>query len=156
MLLTFTIPYHAAMSESPLHQVLIVGGGLVGSSLAIALDQAGIDTALVEATAPGALPAVFDQRNLSFAEATVNALSALGILPRLREPGGPIRRIQITRRGDFGRLWLRAEDYGREEFGQVVVARDFGDALESALAECPALTRCRPARFVGFGAHHDG
>jgi len=147
--------YHAMMSESPLHQVLIVGGGLVGSSLAIALNQAGIDTALVEKTPPGALPAVFDQRNLSFAEATVNALGALGILQRLRQPGGPIRRIQITRRGDFGRIWLRAEDYGRAEFGQVVAASDFGDALESALAGCRTLTRYRPARFVGFGVHHD-
>jgi len=151
----FKIPYNATMSESPLHQVLIVGAGLVGSSLAVALDQAGVDTALVEASPPGALPAVFDQRNLSFAEATVNALSALGILPRLRQPGGPIRRIQITRKGDFGRIWLRAEDYGRTQFGQVVVARDFGDALESALAACTTLTRYRPAKFVGFGASHD-
>jgi len=140
------------MSTPPLHQVLIIGGGLVGSSLAIALHQAGIDTALVETTPPDALPAVFDQRNLSFAEATVNALRALGILPRLRQPGGSIRRIQITRRGDFGRIWLRAKDYGRAEFGQIVIARDFGDALESALAECTTLTRYRPARFVGFGA----
>jgi len=146
--------YHATMSESPLHQVLIVGAGLVGSSLAIALNQLGIDAALVDATPPGALPAVFDQRNLSFAEATVNALNALGILPRLRQPGAPIRRIQITRRGDFGRIWLRAQDYARSEFGQVVVARDFGDALESVLAECPRLTRYRPARFVGFGTPH--
>jgi len=143
------------MSTPPLHQVLIVGGGLVGSSLAVALHQVGIRALLVEASAPGVLPAVFDQRNLSFAEATVNALHALGILPRLRQPGGSIRRIQITRRGDFGRIWLRARDYGREAFGQVVVARDFGAALESALAECPHLTRCRPARFVGFGEHHD-
>jgi len=142
------------MSESPLHQVLVIGAGLVGSSLAIALDQAGIDTALVEATPPGALPAVFDQRNLSFAEATVNALGALGILQRLRQPGGPIRRIQITRRGDFGRIWLHAEDYARSEFGQVILARDFGEALESALAECKALTRYRPARFASFGAQH--
>jgi len=142
------------MSDSPLHQVLIVGAGLVGSALAIALHRAGIDTALVEATPPGALSAVFDQRNLSFAEATVNALNALGILSRLRQSGGAIRRIQITRRGDFGRIWLRAEDYGRTQFGQIVVARDFGDALESALAECAHLTRYRPAKFVGFGTPH--
>jgi len=154
MLLILKIPYHAMMSESPLHQVLVIGAGLVGSSLAIALHQAGIDTALVEVAPPGALPAVFDQRNLSFAEATVNALGALGILHRLRAPGGPIRRIQITRKGDFGRIWLRAEDYARSEFGRVVVARDFGDALESSLSACIHLTRYRPAQFVGFGAHH--
>jgi 2-octaprenyl-6-methoxyphenol hydroxylase len=53
------------------HDVLIIGGGLVGASLAIALDGLGLDVGMVEATQAGALPAVFDQRNLSFAEATV-------------------------------------------------------------------------------------
>ena len=132
------------------HDVLIVGGGLVGASLAIALDRLGIDVALLEAAAPGALPAVFDQRNLSLAEASVNALRALDVLPRLRTPTGPITRIHISREGDFGRVLLNASDYGRPAFGQVVVARDFGDALESKLASLPRLKRDRPARFLGL------
>jgi 2-octaprenyl-6-methoxyphenol hydroxylase len=132
------------------HDVLIVGGGLVGASLAIALDRLGIDAALLEAAPPGALPAVFDQRNLSFAEATVNALRALDVLPRLRAPTGAIARIHISRNGDFGRVVLNAADYGRAAFGQVVVARDFGDALASKLDDLPRLTRYRPARFLGF------
>ena len=133
--------------------VLIVGGGLVGASLAIALDRLGLDTALLEAAPPGALPAVFDQRNLSLAEATVNALRALDVLPRLRTPTGPIARIHISRSGDFGRVLLDAADHGRGAFGQVVVARDFGDALESKLGDLPRLTRHRPARFLGFAEH---
>ncbi|WP_313252641.1 2-octaprenyl-6-methoxyphenyl hydroxylase [Stenotrophomonas sp.] len=138
------------------HDVVIVGGGLVGASLAIALDRLGLDVGLVEATPGGALPAVFDQRNLSFAAATVNALTALGVMQRLGNPGGPIRRIHVSRAGDFGRVVMRAEDYGREAFGQVVVARDFGDALEARLGELQHLTRYRPARFVGLGAGSDG
>ena len=51
----------------PSHDVLIVGGGLVGASLAIALDGLGLDVGMVEASPAGALPAVFDERNLSFA-----------------------------------------------------------------------------------------
>lgn len=138
------------------HDVVIVGGGLVGASLAIALDRLGLDVGLVEATPGGALPAVFDQRNLSFAAATVNALTALGVMQWLGNPGGPIRRIHVSRAGDFGRVVMRAEDYGREAFGQVVVARDFGDALEARLGELQHLTRYRPARFVGLGAGSDG
>ncbi|WP_101925193.1 MULTISPECIES: 2-octaprenyl-6-methoxyphenyl hydroxylase [Luteimonas] len=134
------------------HQVLIVGGGLVGASLAIALDRVGIDTALVEASPAGTMPAVFDERNLSFAEASVHALGALGVLQKLRAPTGPIRRIHVSRAGDFGRVELDAADYGRTRFGQVVVARDFGEALEARLAELSHLTRYRPARFVGFDA----
>lgn len=133
------------------HDVLIVGGGLVGASLAIALDSLGLDIGLVEATPAGVMPAVFDQRNLSFAGATVNALTALGVMAKLRAPTGPIRRIHVSRQGDFGRARLQAADYGREAFGQVVVARDFGEALEARLSELKRLTRYRPARFIGLG-----
>jgi len=134
-------------TDLPLHDVLIVGGGLVGASLAIALDGLGLDVGLVEASGGDALPEVFDQRNLSLAEATVNALDALGVLRHLRAPMGAIRRIHVSRRGDFGRVLLDAADYGRTEFGRVVVARDFGAALEARLAELPALRRYRGARF---------
>src|SRR5688572_7625244 len=108
-----------ATRPGPVHDVLIVGGGLVGASLAIALEQAGLDVGLVEAAAPGALPAVFDERNLSFAEATVHALTALGVLRKLGGPTGPIERIHVSRQGDFGRTLLEAAQHGRDEFGRV-------------------------------------
>jgi 2-octaprenyl-6-methoxyphenol hydroxylase len=130
------------------HDILIVGGGLVGASLAIALDGLGLDIGMIEASPPDALPAVFDERNLSFAEATVNALTALGIMPLLRNPSGSIRRIHVSRAGDFGRIQLDAHAHGREEFGRVVVARDFGEAVEARLLQLTSLTRYRPARFM--------
>lgn len=138
------------------HDVVIVGGGLVGASLAIALDRLGIDVGLVEATPGTTMPAVFDQRNLSFAAATVNALTALGVMRKLRAAPGPIRRIHISRQGDFGRVRLEAADYGRDSFGQVVVARDFGEALEARLRELDHVTRYRPARFVALEEGGEG
>jgi len=138
------------------HDVLIVGGGLVGASLAIALDRLDLDVGLVEAAPSGALPAVFDERNLSFADATVNALQALGVLQKLRAPMGAITRIHASRQGDFGRVRLTAAEYGREAFGRVVVARDFGEALEARLGELLRLTRYRPARFIGIGDDSGG
>jgi 2-octaprenyl-6-methoxyphenol hydroxylase len=132
------------------HDVLIVGGGLVGASLAIALEGLSLDVGLVEATPPGDLPAVFDQRNLSLAAASVNALDALGVMRELRAPTGAIRRIHVSRAGDFGSVRFDATDYGRDAFGQVVVARDFGEALEARLSRLPGLTRYRPARFLGL------
>jgi len=145
----------APSSPAAQHDVLIVGGGLVGASLAIALDRLGLDVGLIEATPVGALPAVFDERNLSFAEATVNALGALGVMQKLRQPTGPIRRIHVSRQGDFGRIRLDAAEHGRAAFGQVVVARDFGAALEARLEELRGLTRYRPASFSACGACDD-
>jgi 2-octaprenyl-6-methoxyphenol hydroxylase len=140
----------APPGEDASHDVLIIGGGLVGASLAIALDRLGLDVGLVEATAPGTLPAVFDERNLSFAEATLHALSALGVMQKLRAPIGAIQRIHVSRSGDFGRTVLDAAKYGRSEFGRVVIARDFGEALEARLTELTHLRRYRPARFLGL------
>lgn len=137
-------------SPNASHDVVIVGGGLVGASLALALERQGLDVAMVEATPAARLPEVFDQRNLSLAEASVNALDALGVLPALRAPSGRIRRIHVSRAGDFGRVLLRAEDHGREAFGRVVVARDLGDALEARLRSLSNLARHRPARFLGL------
>src|SRR3546814_6530108 len=102
---------------------------------------------MVEATPPGTLPAVCDERNLIFADATINALEALGVMSKLRAPTGAMTRIHVSRRGDFGRASRVAADYGREAFGRVVVARDFGQALEARLGELSRLTRYRPARF---------
>ncbi|NLB58774.1 MAG: 2-octaprenyl-6-methoxyphenyl hydroxylase, partial [Gammaproteobacteria bacterium] len=145
------MPPNPTDAQARCHDVLIIGGGLVGASLAIALDGLGLDVAQVEAAPAGALPPVFDQRNLSFADATVNALTALGVLQELRVPRGPIRRIHVSRAGDFGRVLMEASDYGRDAFGQVVVASDFGHALEARLARVRGLTRYRPARFLGCG-----
>ncbi|TZF87135.1 2-octaprenyl-6-methoxyphenyl hydroxylase [Cognatilysobacter lacus] len=131
-----------------MHDLVIVGGGLVGASLALALEPLGLDIALVDAAAAGELPPVFDERSLSFAEATINALTALGVMQALEAHGGPIRRIVVTRAGDFGQARLDATRYGRTEFGQVVVARDFGQALEARLERMSRLTRYRPARLM--------
>lgn len=138
------------------HDVVIIGGGLVGASLAIALEGSGLDVAMVEAAPAAAMPAVFDERNLSFAEATVNALTALGVMQRLRAPTGAITRIHASRRGDFGRVVLEAADHGRTAFGQVVVARDFGEALESRLSGVAGLVRHRGTRFTGFAPDEGG
>lgn len=133
--------------ETQQHDVVIVGGGLVGASLAIALENSGLDVALVEAAAPGGLPPVFDERNLSFAETTCNALEALGIWPLLRS-AAPIRHIHASCRGDWGQVKLDAREYGREAFGHVVTASDFGQALAQRLQRVQAMRRYRPARFV--------
>ncbi len=132
--------------------VAIVGGGLVGASLACALNRTGRRVALIEAIAETRAPErpSFDERNLALAEASLNALTALGVLAHLPRPPAAIRHIHVSRAGDFGAVRLNAGDYGRERFGGVVVARDLGRALETRLAELPALLRLCPARLTGL------
>ena len=103
------------------HDVLVVGGGLVGASLAIALEGAGIDVGLVDASPPGALPEVFDQRSLSFGEATVNALRALGVLQMEDEAGADAKllAVPIDKVLPIYRHWVKATDLAPERRAQI-------------------------------------
>ncbi len=147
------IPAGIIACMKTLHEILIVGGGLVGGSVACALAAAGRDVALIEATDPQtATPPSFDERNLALAAASLSALSTLGVLQHLRTPPSPVRRIHVSRVGDFGALRLDASDYGRDALGGVVIARELGAALEARLSQLPTLTRYRPLRFAGLSA----
>jgi 2-octaprenyl-6-methoxyphenol hydroxylase len=143
------------MSDGP--EVLIVGGGLVGASLALALDRAGIAATLVESRpAASALADPARERYLALAAASVNALAALQVWPDLAAHAQSIHAVQVSRQGDFGRLLLRADRHGVERFGAVVPASRLGQALASALVRCTRLTRLASATLEGFSDEGDG
>ena len=133
------------------HDVLIVGGGLVGASLAIALDGTGLRVALAETVPPRAdLQPSYDERNLALARVTVNALSALGVWGRVGARATPIRRIHISRKGEFGAVRLDAARHGLDAFGAVLPARELGNGLLAQLDACRSLARYTPARLNAF------
>lgn len=136
--------------------VLIVGGGLVGASLACALEVTGVRTVLAEAAPPVApLPPSFDERNLALAAASVNALDALGVLRHLLSAPAPIERIHVSSRGDFGAVRMDARERGIDAFGQVVIARELGIALDARLGELRHVERLRPARVLSIETRED-
>ena len=135
--------------------VLIIGGGLVGSSLAIALDGAPLRVALAEAVPPRVeLQPSYDERNLALARASVNALEALGVLDA-PAPATPIRKIHVSRRGDFGAVRLDAAELGLPAFGAVLPARELGNALLRRLDACAQLQRLAPAQAVDIASEGD-
>ncbi|HTA66041.1 MAG TPA: 2-octaprenyl-6-methoxyphenyl hydroxylase [Xanthomonadaceae bacterium] len=144
-----------------IHDVLIIGGGLVGASLACALDGSGLDVALVESESPRAsvrrdwAEPDSDARSLALAAASLNALAAIGVLRHLSTPPAPIRRIHVSRRGDFGAVLLRAEEYGRDAFGGVVPAPALGIALQSRLRELHGLRHETGAKLVALRESRD-
>jgi len=128
--------------------VLIVGGGLVGASLAIALDAAGIDATLVEVAPPRAdAQPSYDERNLALARATVNGLDAIGVWPHAQAGATAIERIQVSRAGEFGSVRLEARDAGVDALGWTLPARELGAALLRRLETCTRLERLAPARL---------
>jgi 2-octaprenyl-6-methoxyphenol hydroxylase len=137
------------------YDVLIAGGGLVGSSLAIALDGANLSVALAEAAAPRAdLQPSYDERNLALAGASVNALRRLGVLDA-SAPLQPISAIDVSRRGDFGRVRFDAAELGLPAFGATIPARELGNALLHRLDRCRGLARLAPAEVVAIDSRDD-
>ncbi len=128
---------------------MIIGGGLVGASLAIALDAAGIDAVMVEAAPPrvGDQPS-YDERNLALARATVNGLDAIGVWKHAAAQATPIRHIHVTRAGEFGSVQLDARRHGVDALGWTLPARELGAALLRRLDECTRLRRLAPARLT--------
>ena len=131
-------------------EILVVGGGLVGTSLTLALDAAGREVTLVEAAPPRVANASGDDRNLVLARASVNALQSLGVWPHLEAAAGTIRRVEVSRAGEFGRVRMSAEDAGVDALGRVVPGRVLAAALEQRLAACGQVRRLAPATLVSL------
>lgn len=133
------------------HDVLIAGGGLVGSALALALSGHGLRIAVIDQT-PDLQPELSpDQRHLALAQASVTALRTLGLWPALQPVAGAIRAIHVSSRGDFGATRLRAEAHGLESFGMVVPARHLLAALVAKLRQSADVALYKPARVLESG-----
>jgi len=137
--------------------ILIVGGGLVGASLAIALDNAGVPAVLVEAAAPRVddQPS-YDERNLALARATVNGLASIGVWEFAEARATPITHIHTSRAGDFGSVRMDAAAEAVDALGWTLPARELGAALLRRLDRCRLLTRLAPARVEGIDSVEGG
>jgi ubiquinone biosynthesis UbiH/UbiF/VisC/COQ6 family hydroxylase len=141
------------MSDSattPDFDLAIAGGGLVGSSLALALAPLGWRIALVEAVAPGgdAHPS-FDERTTALANGSVRVFSSLGVWDYMEREATPIRRVHVSDQGRFGSARIDAAEQGLEALGQVLPNRVIGAGLWQGLRRCPTVEVIAPARVLG-------
>jgi len=129
------------------YDVLIVGGGMVGASLAVALRSLPLKVGLIEAVEfeSSAQPS-YDDRTVALSYGSKRIFETLGVWKRIEANGATaIRRIHISDRGRFGFARLSHTDAGVEALGWVVENRALGRALKDTLADCPGLTFFCPA-----------
>jgi 2-octaprenyl-6-methoxyphenol hydroxylase len=99
------------MAEPIQCDVAIVGGGMVGATLACALTGHGMRTVLIEADGfDQATPASYDDRAIALAFGSRLIFEAIGLWPELEPHAGPIRRIHVSERGGFGFTRLEAQE----------------------------------------------
>lgn len=135
------------------YDVLIVGGGLVGGSLALALTNTPLRVGLIEAqTETERLTAPSGLRALALSRGTHQILDQLGLWETVRPKAMPIRHIHVSERGRFGKTRLHAEDRKVDALGYVLVARHLEAALTQRLATAPRVETICPAHLMGLKA----
>lgn len=127
--------------------VIIVGGGLIGLSLAIALARAHLAVIVIDQEDPATvLDASFDGRVSAIADASHKALVEIGVWKHIRE-AQPIWDIRVSDGDSLFFLHYDHRDLGDRPFGQIVENRILRQALHTALAECPTLRLIAPGTY---------
>ncbi|UAK25413.1 FAD-dependent monooxygenase [Sphingomonas nostoxanthinifaciens] len=126
--------------------VIILGGGLVGLTLALALDAHGLTSIVVDPAEPAAVLAkAFDGRASAVASASHAMLDAIGIGARLAGQGMPIRAIEV-RDGLSPEALLFDPPQAGGPLGVMYENRRLRAALHEAAAEAPGIALLMPAR----------
>ncbi len=132
--------------------VVVVGGGLVGGTLTLALARAGLDVAVVEARESPPLPCrdYYAQRVSAISPASENVLRALGVWQRLeRQRICAYSRMQVWDQAGRGQIQFDAGQAGLRSLGTIVENRE----LEWTLDQCIGhrqIAQFRPARLEQF------
>ena len=114
--------------------IAIVGGGLVGASLAIALQPCGLRMALIESVSAEATgQPSFDDRTTALGNSSRRIFEALDVWPLISGQAAPIKNIHVSDAGRFGFARLSAAEQGIDSFGYVVTNRVLGQALRTRL-----------------------
>lgn len=137
--------------------VAIVGGGMVGASLAVMLAPLALRVALIEAVPPdSAQQPSFDERTTALSNASRRVFETLGLWNAITADAAAIARIHISDRGRFGFARIEAERQGLPALGYVVPNRVLGRMLWSAIAAHPSLRVFCPAQVQLLGRDAGG
>jgi len=130
------------------YDIVIAGGGMIGTSLALALAPLGLRVAVVEAVArkEHQQPS-FDDRSTALSRSTQHMFEAMGLWDAVVDAATPISNIHVSDQGRFGFAHIDAEQQGVEALGYVVINRVLGQVLQSRLDATATVDVFCPARI---------
>jgi 2-octaprenyl-6-methoxyphenol hydroxylase len=127
------------------YDILIIGGGMVGASLAYSLQHTNYKLALVDATP---FNNEQDPRLIALNYSSYCLFNNLNLWHHLNEFAASIAQVHISERGHFGKVRLHASDLSLPALGYVVPAKHINTALNQAILTQKNLTIYRPATLT--------
>jgi len=129
--------------------IAIVGGGMVGASLAVALGELGLRIALIEAIPhDSASQPSFDERTTALSNGSRRILQTLGVWSKVSTAATPIRKIHVSDQGRFGFARIDAAEQDLSALGYVVPNRALGEALWAPLTRSAGVRVLCPAHVL--------
>ena len=130
------------------HELLILGGGLVGMTLALTAARKGISSHVVDRADPADLTAErFDGRASAISTASWNLFTNIGLSERLEAHGCPIESIAVTDGMKPGRIDFRPGAY-EGTLGRMFANRELRLALFEAAEKEPLIAWHAKAEVV--------
>ncbi|OTA21775.1 monooxygenase [Xenorhabdus beddingii] len=133
--------------------VIIVGGGMAGATLALAisaLSRGQLQVSLIEAAEPTQAHPGFDARAIALAYGTCQRLDQIDIWSVLKHCVTPITHVHVSDRGHGGFVNIRADDYAIPALGNVIELHDAGIHLFDLLKHSPNIKLHCPAKVNSF------
>jgi len=131
------------------YDIIIAGGGMIGTSLGLALAPLKLKIAVVEAVVRGAAQQPsFDDRTTALSRSSQRMYEAMGLWPDIVTASTPIKSIHVSDKGRFGFSHIDAGQQKVEALGYVVINRVLGQVLQDALTEIQNLDLICPGTIT--------
>lgn len=135
------------------YDIIIVGGGLNGCTLALALAGAGFKISVIDKLDSETMSRDFDGRSYAMARASCNLLDAIGLWDSLSSDAQPILEIKVSdgRAGEGpSAFWMHFDHAELEDgpMGHMIEDRFLRPTLLSALGEAPNIDHFAPETVV--------
>ncbi|HUK10374.1 MAG TPA: UbiH/UbiF/VisC/COQ6 family ubiquinone biosynthesis hydroxylase [Stellaceae bacterium] len=145
------------VQPSAVCELAVVGGGLVGTTLAIACAGAGLDVVLLDREKPEHLiEETFDGRASAIAFGSQEALAAIGLWAKLAAQAEPILEIRVADGDSPLFLHYDHRDVGDHALGFMVENRALRRALLNRAAELPGLRHWTPRTVATVACNRSG
>lgn len=135
------------------YDLIIVGGGLVGRSIAAALRSSSLKIALIDAVKEEK----YDPRLIALNHGSICFLQKCGLWPSIESASASIEEVHVSKKGSFGSTRLLAKDIELEALGYVAPAAAINLALAKALENSQGCYQeLRPAKVTAIRQHQEG